>query len=296
MFNQLPKSIWKFVQKARVGHLSVRSKYGVLVHPIAFSVAKDHMVFGTPRTAKKLDLLQKNSRISFTCDNGELMKKAIGITVIGRAETYGFDDLKKGFSQGLLSMAGFMKKYPELVKYYIRDFTELPDANKFWKYVFVRVNPTRIVHWDGYEFGRISTKGKKKGKKEEPEEGLRPEDDPVMYAKYVQDYYKSVGDLSEEFDDSFSVEAFAGDMFTDEVFMKEEHEEEAMDATTLLNLPDHLRKTGIAILKFEEATVNQIAEELGSTPRTAKNSLDRLTLMKMLNKKREGDQLVYYTR
>jgi len=187
-----------------------------------------------------------------------------------------------------------MKKYPELVKYYVRDFTELPDANKFWKYVFVRVNPTRIVHWDGYEFGRISQKKKgKKGKQEE--EGLRPEDDPVMYAKYVQDYYKSEGNYSLEFDDSFSVEDFAGDMFNQEVFLKEV-EEDTMDATTLLNLPDHLRKTGIALLKFEQATVDQIASEIGSTPRKAKNNLDRLTLMKMLNKKREGDQLVYYNR
>ena len=295
MFNQLPPTIWKFVQKARVGHLSVRSKYGVLVHPIAFAIHKDHMVFGTPRSAKKLELLKDNSRISFTCDNGELMKKAVGVTVLGRAETYGLDDLKKGFTQGLLSMAGFMKKYPELVKYYIRDFTELPDANKFWKYVFVRVNPTRIVHWDGYEFGRITAKKKGKGK-EDPEETLRPEDDPVMYAKYVQDYYKSEGNYSLEFDDSFSVEDFAGDIFNEEIFLKEEQEEETLDATTLLNLPDHLRKTGIAILKFEKATVDQIAAEIGSTPGKAKNNLDRLVLMKMLNKKREGDQLVYYNR
>ena len=108
MFNQLPKKIWDFVQKQKVGHLSVRSKYGVLVHPIAFSIQKDHMVFGTPRTAKKLDLLKDNSRVSFTCDNGELMKKAVGVTVLGRAETYGLDNLTKGLTQGVFSMAGFM--------------------------------------------------------------------------------------------------------------------------------------------------------------------------------------------
>ncbi len=293
MFDQLPSRIWDFVRKQKVGHLSVRSKYGVLVHPIAFAISKDHMVFGTPRSAKKLELLKNNSRVSFTCDNGELMKKAIGVTVLGRAETYGFNDLKKGFTQGLRSMASFMIKYPELATYYIKDMKELPDANKFYKYVFVRVNPTRIVHWDGYEFGRISRK-KKKGKMEK-EEGLRPEDDPVMYAKYVQDYYKSVGDISEEFDDSFTIEDFAGDMFNEEVFVKAV-QEVTMDATTLLNLPSHLRKTGIAILKFEHASVDQVAAEIGSSSREAKNYLDRLTLMKMLNKKREGDQLVYYNR
>jgi hypothetical protein len=42
--------------------------------------------------------------------------------------------------------------------------------------------------------------------------------------------------------------------------------------------------------------VDIISNEIGSTAREAKNYLDRLTLMKMLNKKREGDQLVYYVR
>ena len=295
MFNQLPKKIWDFVQDARVGHLSVRSKYGVLVHPIAFAIAKEHMIFGTPRTAKKLELLKDNSRISFTCDNGKLMKEAVGVTVLGRAETYGFDDLTKALKQGLWSMTNFMKKYPELVKFYVRDFTQLPDANKFWKYVFVRVNPTRIVHWDGYEFGRITQKRKRKKAKQEEEESIRPEDDPVLYAKYVQDYYKTVADISEEFDDSFLERDFAGDLFSEEVFL-EEVQEETIDATTLLSLPEHLRKTGIAILKYEQATTDQVAEEIGGTPREAKNYLDRLTLMKMVNKKREGDQLIYYYR
>jgi hypothetical protein len=296
MFDQLPKRIWDFTQKQKVGHLSVRSKYGVLVHPIAFAIAKDHMVFGTPRSAKKLELLRDNSRISFTCDNGELMKNAIGVTVLGRAETYGFDNLVKGLTQGIFSMAGFMRKYPELVKFYVKDMDQLPDANKFYKYVFIRVNPTSIVHWDGYEFGRITKKRKRKrGKAEEQENAIRPEDDPVMFAKYVQDYYKSVGDISEEFDDSFLVKEFAGDIFNEEVFL-EELKEETMDATTLLTLPENLRKTGIAILKFEKTTVDQVAEEIGSTSREAKNYLDRLTLMKMLNKKREGDQLIYYSR
>lgn len=296
MFDQLPKRIWDFAQKQRVGHLSVRSKYGVLVHPIAFAIAKDHMVFGTPRTAKKLELLKDNSRVSFTCDNGQLMKKAIGFTVLGRAETYGFDKLTKGLTQGIFSMTNFMTKYPELVKFYVRDFDQLPDANKFWKYVFVRVNPTSIVHWDGYEFGRITAKKRgRKGKEEDTDDSTIPENDPVIYAKYVQDYYKTVDDISEEFDESFALKDFAGDVFNEEVFMNE-LQEVTIDATTLLDLPEKLRKTGTAILKFEKATVEQVAKEIDSTPREAKNYLDRLTLMKMINKKREGDQLIYYYR
>jgi hypothetical protein len=294
MFDQLPQRISEFAKKQKVGHLSVRTKRGVLVHPIAYNIQKKAMVFGTPRTAKKLDMLKKNPRVSFTVDNGKLMKEAIGITVLGRTETYGLDDLAKGAKQGLASMAGFMRKYPELVKFYVKDIKELPDANKFYKYVFVRVNPTSIVHWDGYEFGRITAQRKKKKKDSEPDT-IRPEDDPVIYAKYVQDYYNQLKGMNAEFDDDFNVERLAESVYTNEYYATEV-QDVTLDATTLLSLPDKLRKTGIAILKYEKGTVDVISNEIGSTNREAKNYLDRLTLMKMLNKKREGDQLVYYVR
>jgi nitroimidazol reductase NimA-like FMN-containing flavoprotein (pyridoxamine 5'-phosphate oxidase superfamily) len=84
MFDQLPPNISKFVKKQKVGHLSVRTRRGVLVHPIAYHIQKTAMVFGTPRTARKLDMLKKNPRVSFTVDNGKLMKDAVGITVLAR--------------------------------------------------------------------------------------------------------------------------------------------------------------------------------------------------------------------
>jgi hypothetical protein len=295
MFDQLPPRVWDFVTKHKVGHLSVRTKLGVLVHPIAYNIQKKAMVFGTPRTAKKLDLLKKNNRVSFTVDNGKLMKEAIGITMLGRTETYGFDDLKKGARHGLLSMAGFMKKYPELVKFYVKDIKELPDANKFYKYVFVRVNPTRIVHWDGYEFGRISKKRKGRKKRDEEEESIRPEDDPVIYAKYVQDYYKGLEEIDADFDEDFNVERLSEDIYANEVYMNDVNEV-TLDVTSILSLPENLRKTGLAMAKLEKATMDDVAGEIGSSRREAKNYLDRLTLMKMVNKKRSEDQLIYYIR
>jgi hypothetical protein len=293
VFNQLPPRIHDFVKKQKVGHLSVRTKRGVLVHPIAYDIQKEAMVFGTPRTAKKLDMLKNNPRISFTVDNGKLMKEAIGITVLGRTETYGFRKITMGLKSGLTSMASFMKKYPELVKFYVKDFNELPDANKFYKYVFVRVNPTRIVHWDGYEFGRITAKRKKK--KTEVEDEINPEDDPVVYAKYVQDYYKSLKEMGAEFDEDFDVERLSENVYANEYYAQDV-EDVTLDVTTILSLPENLRKTGLAILKLEKGTVDSVSTELGSSSREAKNYLDRLTLMKMLNKKREGDQLVYFSR
>jgi hypothetical protein len=164
--------------------------------------------------------------------------------------------------------------------------------NKFYKYVFVRVNPTSIVHWNGYEFGRITAKRKKKSSKETE---IRPEDDPVIYAKYVQDYYKGLEDLNAEFDDDFNVELLAEDIYSNEYYANN-IQEVTLDATTLLSLPENLRKTGLAIMKLEKGTMEDVSVELDTSSREAKNYLDRLTLMKMLNKKREGDQLVYYVR
>ncbi|NIU84464.1 MAG: hypothetical protein GWN31_11565 [Candidatus Thorarchaeota archaeon] len=54
MFDQLPSPIWDFAKNQKIGHLSVRTTRGVLVHPIAYNIEKKAMVFGTPRSARKL--------------------------------------------------------------------------------------------------------------------------------------------------------------------------------------------------------------------------------------------------
>jgi len=46
-----------------------------------------------------------------------------------------------------------------------------------------------------------------------------------------------------------------------------------MDVTTLLSLPDPLRKTGIAVLKLGRGTLDEIAAETGRTELEEKNYL-----------------------
>jgi hypothetical protein len=297
MFDQLPDNILEFIKEKKVGQLSVRTKRGVLVHPIAYYCDGEGLVFGTPRSSAKLNLLKENPRVSFTVDNGKLMKEGMGITVVGKTETYGFKSLATSLRSAVSSMFGYVRKYPELLKFYIADMGELPDDRKFYKYVFVRINPTRIVHWDGYNFGRITSRTKKK-KKEEPDlEKVepKPEDDPVIYAKYVMDYYKGLEDIGEDFEEDLAIEDLAGDVIGTGLEL-DSPQGETLDVTTLLSLPDHLRKTGVAVMKLKKGSVDDVAAEIGSTKRETKSYLDRLTLMNILNKKREGEHMIYYIR
>ncbi|NIU84465.1 MAG: hypothetical protein GWN31_11570 [Candidatus Thorarchaeota archaeon] len=48
-------------------------------------------------------MLKDNPRVSFTVDNGKLMKEAMGITMLGRAETYSFDARALRFSTEIVS-------------------------------------------------------------------------------------------------------------------------------------------------------------------------------------------------
>ena len=293
MFDQLPERILDFVKEEKVGQLSVRTSKGVLAHPIAYYCDGEGIVFGTPRSSAKLKLLKKYPSVSFTVDNGKLMKDGMGITVVGTTETYGFKSMATSLRSALSSMFGYVKKYPELLKYYVGSMGELPDDRKFYKYVFVRINPTRIVHWDGYNFGRVTSKSKKKEGKNMDEEP-KPGDDPVIYAKHVMDYYKGLKD-AEDFEEDLSMENLAGDFFADGLY-SDTLEKGMFDVTTLLSLPEQLRKAGLAILKLEEGSIEAVAAEIGSTRREAKNYLDRLTLMNILNKKREEDKVIYYSR
>ena len=59
---------------------------------------------------------------------------------------------------------------------------------------------------------------------------------------------------------------------TDELYLNA-LKEKAMDVTTLLSLPDHLRKTGIAVLKLGRGTLDEIAAETGRTELEEKNYL-----------------------
>jgi len=70
----------------------------------------------------------------------------------------------------------------------------------------------------------------------------------------------------------------------------------ALDAETLLSLPDHLRETAISICKFGEATATKIAEDTGRARAAESDYLNQLVAMNYLGKKRVERQVVFYVK
>jgi hypothetical protein len=52
-------------------------------------------------------------------------------------------------------MAKFAKKYPGMFTFYAKG-KGLPDERKLYKYRLIRVDPSKILYWTGYKFGRYA--------------------------------------------------------------------------------------------------------------------------------------------
>src|SRR5438477_13068774 len=50
-------------------------------------------------------------------------------------------------------MIGCTKQYPGMLYFYGRG-KELPDERKLYKYRLSRIDPSKIIYWLGYSFGR----------------------------------------------------------------------------------------------------------------------------------------------
>jgi hypothetical protein len=71
-------------------------------------------------------------------------------------------------------------------------------------------------------------------------------------------------------------------------------EEMPLDAATLLSLPDHLRKTAMAICKLGEATATDISGETGRVRAVESDYLNQLVGMGHLKKKRKSHDVIFY--
>jgi len=69
---------------------------------------------------------------------------------------------------------------------------------------------------------------------------------------------------------------------------------ETLDVMTLLSLPDHLRKTAIAICKLGEATADETAENTKRARAVESGYLNQLVLMGYLKKERRGRKAYFY--
>jgi hypothetical protein len=69
---------------------------------------------------------------------------------------------------------------------------------------------------------------------------------------------------------------------------------EALDVMTLLSLPDHLRKTAIAVSRSGKATANDVAKETKRARAVESNYLNQLVMMGHLKRERKGRKVLFF--
>ena len=67
-----------------------------------------------------------------------------------------------------------------------------------------------------------------------------------------------------------------------------------LDVTTLLGLPDHLRKSALALSALSEATATDLSKETGRVRAVESDYLNQLVSMGLVKKKRKGRDVYFY--
>ena len=68
----------------------------------------------------------------------------------------------------------------------------------------------------------------------------------------------------------------------------------AFDVTTLLSLPDHLRKSALALSTLREGTATDISKETSRVRAVESDYLNQLASMGLIKKKRKGRDVYFY--
>jgi len=71
-------------------------------------------------------------------------------------------------------------------------------------------------------------------------------------------------------------------------------EDMPLDVTTLLSLPDHLRKSALALSTLREATATDLSRETGRVRAVESDYLNQLVSMGLVKKKRKGRDVYFY--
>jgi len=156
--NEIPKEVLEVLGAEKIGYLSVKSEKGDLyTYPVAFVFSGNNVYTMTPVSAAKLRFMKANPNVSFLVDNKGLTLGAVGAMVQGRAKVYSITKTVTSILSIGPNMAKYAKKYPSQFTFYARG-KYLPDERKLYKYRFIKIEPTKILYWVGYEFGRYKGK------------------------------------------------------------------------------------------------------------------------------------------
>ncbi len=67
-----------------------------------------------------------------------------------------------------------------------------------------------------------------------------------------------------------------------------------LDVTTLLSLPDHLRKSAMGLATLGEGTATDLSKETGRVRAVESDYLNQLVSMGLIKKKRKGRDVYFY--
>ncbi len=150
------------LKKQGLGILSVTSKKGdIYSYPVAFFYDNNKIYMITPNGSAKMKLMKANPKVSFLVDNKKVTLDCCGAMFQGNATIFSFAKLVTSFvTRG--AMAQYSNKYPGYMSFYLKG-KDLPPERKFYKYRLIRIDPTKIVYWVGYKFGKFVPE-KSKGK------------------------------------------------------------------------------------------------------------------------------------
>ena len=154
----VPEQVLDVLKTNSIGYLSVISKKGELYsYPVAFHYSGDKVYFVTPVSAAKFKIIKANPTVSFIVDNGKVTTEACGAMIQGKARIFTVGRTLLSILSVGPKIAGFSKKYPGMLTFYARG-KELPDERKLYKYRLIRIEPSKIIFWAGYNFGRFISK------------------------------------------------------------------------------------------------------------------------------------------
>jgi Pyridoxamine 5'-phosphate oxidase len=158
----VPDQVVDVLKNNKIGYLSVLSKSEELYsYPVAFHFSDLKLYFMTPVSAAKFKILKNNPTVSFIVDNGKVTTEACGAMIQGRAKIFTIGRTLVSILSVGPKMVGFTKKYPGMLSFYARG-KELPDERKLYKYRLIRIDPSKIIYWLGYNFGRYLPKSEAK--------------------------------------------------------------------------------------------------------------------------------------
>lgn len=156
----IPSQVKDVLESTSIGYLTTVSKKGDLYsYPVAYYYSDLRVYFVTPISAAKYKMIKENPTVSLIVDNKQLTTNACGAMIQGKARTFSITRTVLSILSVGPKVAGFSKKYPGMLTFYAKG-KGLPDERKLYKYRIIQIDPTKILFWVGYNFGRYVPKTK----------------------------------------------------------------------------------------------------------------------------------------